>query len=131
MVYVSPIAACHHLALRAIPSVRRCTQHYTAIKSDSYIKKLEECTLAVRNWFTGNGLLNPDKSDALLVAWRSNAAKFASVSGIIVAGSLFRYCVQMKSLGVTLDQKLLTFDQHVSIFIKSSNFNICAPKTNH
>jgi hypothetical protein len=73
-----------------------------AVKSDSGFKKLEECTLAVRDWFTRNGmLLNPDKSEVLLVARRSNAAKFASGSGINVSGSPIAYSVQLKNLGVT------------------------------
>ena len=54
------------------------TQLYIAAKSQSDIKTLEECTTAVRDWFTENGmLLNLDMSKVLLVARRSNAEKFA------------------------------------------------------
>ena len=95
-------------------------------KSDSDIKKLEEGTLAVRDWFTGNGmLLNPDKSEVLLVVRKSNAEKFTGGSGVCVAGSPIAYSVQLKSLGVTLDQDL-SFDHHVGNIVKASNFNIRA-----
>jgi hypothetical protein len=125
-VYVSPIADVITSHGAQFHQYADDTQLYIAVKSDSDIKKLEECTLAVRDWFTRNGmLLNPDKSEVLLVARRPNAAKFASGSGINVAGSLVAYSVQLKSLGVTLDQEL-TFDQHVSNIVKVSNFNIRA-----
>src|SRR2546426_5920036 len=102
------------------------TQLYIAAKSDSGIITLEECTLAVRDWFTTNGmLLNPDKSEVLLVARKSNAQKFASGSGVSVAGSQIAYSVQLKSLGVTLDQEL-SFKQHVGNIVKARNYNIRA-----
>jgi hypothetical protein len=70
-------------------------------------------------------LLNSDKSEILLMARGPNAAKFSSGSGINVDGSFIAYSLQLKSLGLTLDQEL-TFDQHVSNIVKSSNFNIRA-----
>jgi hypothetical protein len=125
-VYVSPIAdviTSHGVQFHQYADD---TQLYIAAKSDSDIKTLEECTLAVRDWFTSNGmLLNPDKSEVLLVARKSNAAKFAGGTGINVAGSRIAYSVQLKSLGVTLD-KDLKFDQHVGNIVKASNFNIRA-----
>src|SRR3989442_8448186 len=39
--------------------------------------------------------------------------------------SVIKFSVQLKSLGVTLDQGL-TFDQHVRNVVKASNFNIRA-----
>ena len=96
------------------------------MKSDSDIKKLEECTVADRDWFTENGmLLNPEKSEVLLVARKVNADKFACGTGVCVVGSETVFSVQLKSLGVTLDRSLC-FDQHVSNFVKVSNFNIQA-----
>jgi len=97
-----------------------------AHKSESDIKKLEECSLAVRDWFTLNGmLLNPDKSEVLLVARKANAEKFAHGAGVRVADSDITFSVKLKSLGVTLDQNL-SFDQHISNIVKSSNYNIRA-----
>jgi len=68
-------------------------------------------------------LLNPDKSEALLIARKTNAEKFAGGVGVCVAGSDITFAVQLKSLGVTLDQNL-SFDQHVGNIVKSSNYNI-------
>src|SRR6476469_2515495 len=81
---------------------------------------------AVRDWFTENGmLLNPEKSEVLLVARKVNADKFACGTGVCVIGSATVFSVQLKSLGVTLDRRLC-FDQHVSNVVKASNFNIQA-----
>jgi hypothetical protein len=125
-VYVSPIAdviSSHGVQFHQYADD---TQLYIAVKSESDVKKLEECTIAVKNWFTMNGmLLNPDKSEVLLVARRANAEKFACGAGVCVAGSNIAYSVQLKSLGVTLD-KNLSFDQHVGNIVKASNFNIRA-----
>jgi hypothetical protein len=68
-------------------------------------------------------LLNPDKSEALLVARKSNMENFAGGAGIRIAGSDIAYSVQLKSLGVTLDTKL-SLDQHIGNIVKSSNYNI-------
>ena len=70
-------------------------------------------------------LLNPDKSKVLLVARKANADKFACGTGVCVAGSSIAYSVQLKSLGVTIDQTLC-FDKHVGNIVKASNFNIRA-----
>ena len=56
---------------------------------------------------------------------KANAEKFAQGSAVRVAGSDINYSVQLKSLGVTLDQNL-SFDQHVSNIVKASNYNIRA-----
>ena len=87
-VYVSPIADV--ITSRGVQFHQYAddTQLYIAAKSDSDIKKLEDCAIASRDWFTSNGmLLNPDKSEVLLVARRSNAAKFTESSGVCVVGS--------------------------------------------
>ena len=61
---------------------------------------------------TGSLLTNPDKSAVLLVARKVNADNFAQGSGVNIAGSCVAFSVQLKSLGVTLDQTL-SFDKHV------------------
>ena len=125
-VYVSPIADVITSFGVQFHQYADDTQLYIAAKSQAKIKTLEECTLAVRDWFTMNGmLLNPDKSEVLLIARRSNAEKFAGGSGICIAGSQIAYSVYLKSLGVTLD-KDLSFDRHVGNIVKASNFSIRA-----
>ena len=105
------------------------TQLYTAVKSNTdaqSIKNLETCSCAVRDWFAMNGmLLNPEKSEMLLVARKLVAEKFACGSGVAVAGSNITFSVKLKCLGVTLDQTL-SFDQHVKDIVKASNFHIKA-----
>ena len=92
------------------------TQPYTAVKSGSdteSIKNLQSCSCAVRDWFAQNGmLLNPDKSEAMLIASPSIAKTFAEGSGVAIAGSEITFSVKLKSLGVTLDETL-SFDEHV------------------
>ena len=57
-------------------------------------------------------LLNPDKSEVLLVASQRNAKKVEPGSGVSVAGTKIAYSQTLKSLGVILDQSW-TYDQHV------------------
>lgn len=124
--YVSPIADVITSCGVQFHQYADDTQLYVAVKSESDIKRLEECTIAVRDWFTRNGMqLNPDKSEVLLVARKVNAEKFANNAGVCIAGSDVAYSVQLKSLGVTLD-RTLSFDQHVGNIVKASNFNIRA-----
>jgi hypothetical protein len=67
------------------------TQHYIAVKSDSDIAKLDECTLAVRDWFTRNGmLLNQNKSE--FYSWhgdRSLPADRESTSLVFLLRTLY------------------------------------------
>ena len=125
-IYVSPIVniiSAHKIQFHQYADD---TQLYVRIESDVDVKRLEMCTLAVRDWFTENGmLLNPDKSEVLLVASQANAKKFANGSGVSVAGSQIAYSVKLKSLGITLDQSL-TCDQHVRNVVKATNFQIRA-----
>lgn len=103
------------------------TQLYTAVNADDNdqgIRNLELCTVAVRDWFLQNGmLLNPDKSEVLLVAGRAQVVKFAGGTGISVADSKLTFAVQLKSLGVVIDQSL-SFNQHIQNVVKASNFHI-------
>ena len=105
------------------------TQLYTAIKSETdehSLQNLELCSCAVSDWFALNGiLLNPEKSEVLLVARKAVADKFSNGSGIAVAGSNITFSVKLKSLGVTLD-RTLSFDQHVRDVVKASNFHMKA-----
>jgi hypothetical protein len=125
-VYVSPIAEVITSYGVQFHQYADDTQLYVSVKSDKDIKTLEECTIAVSDWFTRNGmLLNPDKSEALLVARKRNAEKVGCGNSVRVAGSDITFSVQLKSLGVTLDQQL-SMDRQVSNVVRSSNHNIRA-----
>ena len=125
-IYVSPIVdiiAAHGVQFHQYADD---TQLYLAIQSEEDLARLEKCTLAVRDWFTENGmLLNPDKSEVLLVASQRKVKKVEPGSGVSVAGTKIAYSETLKSLGVTLDQSL-TFDQHVQGVVKASNYHIRA-----
>jgi len=105
------------------------TQLYTAVRTGADTKSisdLEACSCAVRDWLARNGmLLNPEKSEVLLIAQKSIANTFAGGSGVAVAGSNITYSVRLKSLGVTLD-RTLCFDEHVKNMVRASNFHIKA-----
>ena len=128
-IYVSPISdiiSSHGVLYRQYADD---TQLYTAVKSGTdaeSIKNLEQCSCAVRDWFAMNGmLLNPDKSEVMLIASPSIAKTFADGSGVGIAGSQITFSVKLNSLGVTLD-KTLSFDEHVKNTVKASNFHIKA-----
>ena len=71
------------------------TQLYIVAKSQSDIKTLEECSTAVRDWFTENGmLLNPDKSEVLLVVRNPMWISLLAEQGCI-AGSQITYSVKL------------------------------------
>ena len=127
--YVSPIADVISSYGVQFHQYADDTQLYTAVKSGTdlqSIERLETCSCAVRDWFALNGmLLNPDKSEVLLVARKVVANKFANGSGVAVAGSDITFSVKLKSLGVTIDQTL-SFDQYVRDIVKTSNFHIKA-----
>ena len=68
-------------------------------------------------------LLNPDKSEMLLIAGWMQTLEFAGRTDVSVAGSDITFAVQLKSLGVVIDRSL-SFDQHVKNIVKASNFHI-------
>ena len=128
-IYVSPVASVISSFGVHFHQYADDTQLYTAMKSGSdgeSIRKLEECSQAVRDWFLENGmLLNPDKPEILLSGTQAQTQKFAQGSGLAVAGSNIKFAVKLKNLGITLDQSL-SLDDHVSNVVKASNFHIRA-----
>ena len=68
-------------------------------------------------------LLNPDKSEVLLVACRTVAKSMAGVRSVNAAGPDISFQSKLKSLGVTLDSEL-SFSQHVQDIVKSCNFHL-------
>jgi len=122
-IYLSPIADLITVHGVQFHQYADDTQLYVTIQTAEDLVRLEKCTLAIRDWFAENGmLLNPDKSEVLLVASQKKAKEFAHGSGVPVAGSNIAYSVTLKSLGVTLDQSL-TFDTHVQNVVKAANYH--------
>ena len=70
-------------------------------------------------------LLNPDKSEALLVARKSVSHGLSKVCAVNVAESNIKFQSKFKSLGVTLDSNL-SFSQHVQEVARVCTFHIRA-----
>ena len=100
-----------------------------AVKSASdlvSITRLEQCSLKLQDWFTSNGmLLNPDKSEVLLVGSKAQTRSFDGHAVLQVAGTDIPFSNKIKSLGVVLDSKL-TFNTHVDNTVKACNYHIRA-----
>ena len=81
-VYTSPIANVISSLGVSFHQYADDTQIYTSIQSDNNsegVRNLEACCSSVRDWFAGNEmLLNPDKSEVLLVSRKSVAKRFNS-----------------------------------------------------
>jgi len=105
------------------------TQLYFAVKSSSDTENLanmEQCSSSLQDWFINNGMmLNPDKSEVLLIGSKTQLRSFADNFSLRIANSSIAGCSAMKSLGVTIDDKL-TFNQHVNSVVKACNYHIHA-----
>jgi Reverse transcriptase (RNA-dependent DNA polymerase) len=86
----------------------------------------ELATIAIRDWYTSNGmLLNVDKSDALIAGTRAQLAKCNDKQSINAAGSSIVCSNKLKSLGVIIDDKL-SLDQWVGSIVSSCNYHLRA-----
>ena len=92
----------------------------------SNLSTLEICSQAVKHWFADNDLLlNADKSEAMLVGSSSQLKAASNVNTVSVAGVSLPVSVEIKSLGVVIDNKL-TFDTHVRAICKACNYHTWA-----
>ena len=83
-------------------------------------------TERLRHWFLSNGLmLNPDKSEALLVGTHQQRSAVATIKSVFVAGVVLPISSELKSLGVIMDSQL-SFDGQVSAMCRACNFHIRA-----
>ena len=126
--YVSPIADVIEKYGVQFHQYADDTQLYTAVKSSSDsdgTARLRLCSSALQDWFTQNGmLLNPEKSEVLLIGTRKQNQSFTNGS-LRVAGTDISYSTELQSLDVLLDSKL-SFNQHVNKTVKSCNYHIRA-----
>ena len=90
------------------------------------IGRLERCLLTLHEWFCVNGLaLNPDKSEAIWLSTHQRSRTLPPHTSVNDAGTTVQITDKIKTLGVTLDNRL-TFDHHVSAISKSCFFHIRA-----
>ena len=126
--YTSPVAGIIEGAGLRHHQYADDTQLYVSFGRDSKdraVESIEELTAIVRDWFQSNGLmLNPDKSEAVLIGTRQRLST-VDLPSISIAGTTIDLSDNLKSLGVTIDGDL-TFDRHVRNLCKTSYFNIRA-----
>jgi hypothetical protein len=88
--------------------------------------KVSDCLSEVHNWFLLNGLLvNPSKSDGVLVGTNQQLKKMDVSSGVVMSGTKIQFSDSVKTLGVTLD-KHLSFTKHVNNVCRACTYHIKA-----
>jgi len=102
-------------------------QLFVAISNDNrdiQLATLEQCLLKVHEWLLHNGLFHdPDKSCAVQFVtgrWRGSEVDVTSIS---VSGVSIEPAASVKSLGITLDNRL-SLDQHVTDVCKACYYHI-------
>src|SRR5664279_3897134 len=70
-------------------------------------------------------LLNPDKSEAIIVGTHQQRHAAATVQTVPVAGVNLPIAPELKSLGVIIDSQI-SFDSHIGAVCRSCNFHIRA-----
>ena len=91
------------------------TQLYTVITSvpDS-ILNLSTCADAVTTWHIQNDLLlNPTKTEALVMVTRQQVTKIDQCAGIMVTVASVPFVNKIRVLEVTIDSEL-SFDNHIT-----------------
>ena len=107
------------------------TQLFISLTSSGHydsIGRLERigCLLTLHEWFCVNGLaLNPNKSEAVWLSTTQRSRTLPFNTSVNVAGPTVQITDKIKTLGVTLDNRL-TFDHHASSISKSCFFHIRA-----
>src|SRR5208282_2736316 len=127
--YVSPVSDIVTSAGLGSHQYADDTQLYFAMRhatASHDIDTLRICTERLRCWFLNNGLmLNPDKSEALLVGTRQQRQAVTVVGAVSVAGVDLPLSSELKSLGVIIDEQL-SFESHIRAVCRACNFHLRA-----
>ena len=104
------------------------TQLYVVAKAKvdtaDALKTILSCTHAVQSWFLLNDLLlNPDKSEVMVIGTRAQFKAYPCGDHADVAGTSLKLMDNVKSLGVTFDRKL-SFDKHVNFVCWACNYHL-------
>ena len=90
------------------------------------LRQLSDCTDAVKTWYLKNGLmLNPDKSEVMLMGTGKQLHAADNLSRVTVAGVELDVKDEIKTLGVVLDNGL-TFSKHANAVARSCQYHIQA-----
>ena len=80
------------------------THNYVAAKAKvdttDALKTVSSCTYAVQTWFLLNDLLNPDKSEVMVIGTGTQVKAYLRGDHLDVAGTLLKLRDNVKSLGV-------------------------------
>ena len=102
------------------------TQLYIELRDDNTLLTLSSCFRAVHGWFSENGLeLNPDKSEVIVIGTGARNRREGEIVMTTLGDTQIPVSKTVKSLGVTLDDKL-SFNTHVDNVCKASHFHIRA-----
>ena len=127
--YVSPVSDIVTSAGLGFHQYADDTQIHFALNPATVIQDLDVLRIVtgrLHYWFLKNGLmLNPDKSEALLVGTHQQRNAVAAINSVPVAGVDLPIASQLKSLGVTIDNRL-SFDKQVNAVCRACNFHIRA-----
>jgi hypothetical protein len=97
---------------------------YVKLQSHSLLN-LSNCLSCVKDWFVHNDLLlNPDKSQCLIVGTR-NQVSVSCAPLVQISGEPVQSSDSLKLLGVTFDTHL-SFEKHITDICKASFFHIRA-----
>ena len=102
------------------------TQLYVALKDDKATQTLADCTSAVQHWLDINGLsMNPDKTEAIVIGTSARQRTEGSVDSVDLGSVCVKPARSVRSLGVTIDDRL-SLNDYVDSVCRSSNFHLRA-----
>ena len=105
------------------------TQLYISLQKNNFDKQtqlLTQCSDALQAWFQCNGLaLNPTKSEVIALGTPAGISGLKDHTHVNIAGANITVSKTLKSLGVTLDNKL-SFAPHIGNICKGCYFHIRA-----
>ena len=87
---------------------------------------METCIADLAKWFLENNmLLNPSKSEAMLIGSKTKINNSSHNQFVTIANSQIPCSETIKIIGVTLDKNLF-FNNHISNVCQEGNSHICA-----
>ena len=85
------------------------------------------CTCCSELVLLNDLLLNPDKSEAMVIGTRAQVKAYPCADHVDVAGTSLKLRDNVKTLGVTSDREL-SFDKHVNLACRSCNYHLWSPR---
>lgn len=125
-IYIAPIADVIKSFKMQHTQYADDTQLYITLDGASSTLTMNDCFNAVHRWFTINGLsLNPDKSEAIVVATGARHRQEGEIAMVKLGGNSIPVSRFVRTLGVTIDSTM-SFDKHVDNVCKASFCHIRA-----